>query len=705
MFCRKRGVNRNILKVPEIEQKTFDATSNEPWGPHGSLLSEIAAATQNYHENQMVMTVLWKRVQDTGKNWRHVYKALIVMDFLVGHGAERCVDELREHIYQLKLLVGFQYVEPSGKEQGKDQGMNVRLRAESLINLLKDADRIAAVREKAKVSREKYRGMTSTYGSTSSYSPTHSSYGTSAISPNPGSGFSPRDDALAEERRRRYELGDGRVNTDGEPFQEERGERRYMEEKARNGNENGEGSFGGRREDNGSGHQQQQYGDRSESSPVAPTPPRSTFPEEFKRPVSVSKPPERSAVPAVNQPAPGFSSRDDFDDFDPRGSPALQPPGPAPAVDFFSQTSPSFAAQPSFASPGAAANFGPPYAPPPASPEVTYAPNYSPGYGYDATYPPAPVSYSTPSPPTSTPLYSSVPASTPPPAAAPVGVYNPFTPPNQQQQKQQYPQQQQQQPQQQQPQPQHPQQQPQSYSPTGALPAAGAAALAANAPLFNSPNAPPVSVGTPPMSASAAGWGGTPGGAAALPALGVPGSVTPDARPAEKSFEPKSALWADALTKGLVDLNITGGRVEHPLSSLGIQLPTHLSAAQLAAEKRAEQAKAAGSGAAMGRPMGASNGTPGFSKPQPMGAAMGPRSGGTGMGMGVGMGMGTPGSVGGGSPGMTLGGSGGPGGVGGGGYPGGWNPSPPSSYNGSPYSNSGSPAYPPGQPYPPGQYS
>ncbi|PHT85149.1 hypothetical protein T459_07255 [Capsicum annuum] len=43
----KRGVNKKVLKVPSVEQKVLDATSNEPWGPHGSLLADIAQASRN----------------------------------------------------------------------------------------------------------------------------------------------------------------------------------------------------------------------------------------------------------------------------------------------------------------------------------------------------------------------------------------------------------------------------------------------------------------------------------------------------------------------------------------------------------------------------------------------------------------------------------------------------------------------------------
>ncbi|GFP80717.1 clathrin interactor epsin 2 [Phtheirospermum japonicum] len=150
----KREVNKKVLKVPSIEQKVLDATSNEPWGPHGSLLADIAQATRNYHEYQMIMSVIWKRTNDTGKNWRHVYKALTVLEYLVAHGSERVIDDIREHAYQISTLSDFQYIDSSGK----DQGNNVRKKSQSLVVLVNDKERIQEVRQKAATNRDKYRG-------------------------------------------------------------------------------------------------------------------------------------------------------------------------------------------------------------------------------------------------------------------------------------------------------------------------------------------------------------------------------------------------------------------------------------------------------------------------------------------------------------------------------------------------------------------
>ncbi|XP_022137872.1 clathrin interactor EPSIN 2 isoform X2 [Momordica charantia] len=153
----KREVNKTVLKIPKIEQKVLDATSNEPWGPHGTLLADIAQATRNYHEYQLIMGILWKRINDTGKNWRHVYKGLTVLEYLVGHGSERVIDDIREHSYQISTLSDFQYIDSSGR----DQGNNVRKKSQNLVALVNDKERIIEVRQKAATNRDKFRNASS----------------------------------------------------------------------------------------------------------------------------------------------------------------------------------------------------------------------------------------------------------------------------------------------------------------------------------------------------------------------------------------------------------------------------------------------------------------------------------------------------------------------------------------------------------------
>ncbi|XP_028114103.1 clathrin interactor EPSIN 2-like isoform X2 [Camellia sinensis] len=172
----KREVNKKVLKVPGVEQKVLDATSNEPWGPHGSLLADIAQATRNYNEYQIIMVVIWKRINDTGKNWRHVYKALTVLEYLVAHGSDRVIDEIKEHSYQISTLSDFQYIDSGGR----DQGSNVRKKSQSLVVLANDKERIQEVRQKAAANRDKFHNASmggmhrhGSYSSTGGYDDDH----------------------------------------------------------------------------------------------------------------------------------------------------------------------------------------------------------------------------------------------------------------------------------------------------------------------------------------------------------------------------------------------------------------------------------------------------------------------------------------------------------------------------------------------------
>ncbi|GAB2223027.1 hypothetical protein Droror1_Dr00017162 [Drosera rotundifolia] len=177
----KREVNLKVLKVPEIEQKVLDATDDEPWGPHGTALAEIAQATKKFSECQMVMHVLWTRLGETGKAWRHAYKALTVIEYLVANGSERAVDDIIEHTFQISSLTSFEYVEPSGK----DMGINVRKKAETIVSLLNDKDKIQEVRNKAAATRDKYFGLSS---SGVTYKSGSASLGSSSFQSNTKSG-------------------------------------------------------------------------------------------------------------------------------------------------------------------------------------------------------------------------------------------------------------------------------------------------------------------------------------------------------------------------------------------------------------------------------------------------------------------------------------------------------------------------------------
>lgn len=93
--------------------------------------------------------------EKAAEEWRQIYKALQLLEFLIKHGSERVIDDARGHLTLLKMLRQFHYID----QNGKDQGVNVRNRAKELAELLGDVDRIRSERKKARATKNKYTGV------------------------------------------------------------------------------------------------------------------------------------------------------------------------------------------------------------------------------------------------------------------------------------------------------------------------------------------------------------------------------------------------------------------------------------------------------------------------------------------------------------------------------------------------------------------
>ncbi|XP_069678981.1 telomere length regulation protein TEL2 homolog isoform X1 [Periplaneta americana] len=151
-------VTNVVMNYTEIEAKVREATNDDAWGPTGALMQEVAQGTFTYEHFPEVMTMLWKRMlQDNKKNWRRTYKSLLLLNYLVRNGSERVVTSAREHIYDLRSLENYTYID----EFGKDQGINVRHKVHELIDFIQDDDKLREERKKAKKNKDKYVGMSS----------------------------------------------------------------------------------------------------------------------------------------------------------------------------------------------------------------------------------------------------------------------------------------------------------------------------------------------------------------------------------------------------------------------------------------------------------------------------------------------------------------------------------------------------------------
>ena len=75
---------------------------------------ELSSSTDFYE----VMDMLDKRLNDKGKNWRHVLKSLKVLDYCLHEGSELVVTWARKNIYIIKTLREFIYLDEDGRDVG-----------------------------------------------------------------------------------------------------------------------------------------------------------------------------------------------------------------------------------------------------------------------------------------------------------------------------------------------------------------------------------------------------------------------------------------------------------------------------------------------------------------------------------------------------------------------------------------------------------
>ncbi|XP_014895240.1 epsin-2 isoform X2 [Poecilia latipinna] len=147
----RRQMKNMVNNYSDAEKKVREATSNDPWGPSSSLMSEVADLTYNVVAFSEIMNMIWKRLNDHGKNWRHVYKALTLLDYLIKTGSERVALQCKENIFAIQTLKDFQYID----KDGKDQGINVREKSKQLVVLLKDEERLKGERSQALKTKER----------------------------------------------------------------------------------------------------------------------------------------------------------------------------------------------------------------------------------------------------------------------------------------------------------------------------------------------------------------------------------------------------------------------------------------------------------------------------------------------------------------------------------------------------------------------
>ena len=86
-----------------------------------------------------MMPILWKRIGDRGKNWRHVHKGLMVFSCLIQSGNQNVIRQCKKNIMKFEELLSFEYSD----HENNDQGLAIQAEAQALIQLLLDEEALS----------------------------------------------------------------------------------------------------------------------------------------------------------------------------------------------------------------------------------------------------------------------------------------------------------------------------------------------------------------------------------------------------------------------------------------------------------------------------------------------------------------------------------------------------------------------------------
>ncbi|CBJ31753.1 conserved unknown protein [Ectocarpus siliculosus] len=150
---KAEGLVTQLTVKDECEKRVLDAVSNNKYAAPRSLLNEVAEDTFAHDRYGTVMRLVWKTIDSPPRNWRSISKALVLVDHLVKHGAERVVADVQQHVHEIACLNEFRYV-----ENMYDTGGGVREKARELVSLMDNPDLIQAQRRNARDLKSQYNG-------------------------------------------------------------------------------------------------------------------------------------------------------------------------------------------------------------------------------------------------------------------------------------------------------------------------------------------------------------------------------------------------------------------------------------------------------------------------------------------------------------------------------------------------------------------
>ena len=81
-------LDNSVAKAERDQQRKYQmqGVTLEIWH---AVIAEISRAAYDYDNYKQIMGVIARRLQSEGENWRHVYKSLLLLEYMAKHGPQK----------------------------------------------------------------------------------------------------------------------------------------------------------------------------------------------------------------------------------------------------------------------------------------------------------------------------------------------------------------------------------------------------------------------------------------------------------------------------------------------------------------------------------------------------------------------------------------------------------------------------------------
>ncbi|CAE7677741.1 unnamed protein product [Symbiodinium sp. CCMP2592] len=126
----------SMRKEESLETQLKEATSTEKCGVPNTTLQAIATATTIMEDCDMVMSFIWKILQETQeKEWRRIVKTMSLLEVILERGSERAIQDIRRDQWRIQQWKDFRFM-----EEAKDVGADIRSKAAAMLETLTDEE-------------------------------------------------------------------------------------------------------------------------------------------------------------------------------------------------------------------------------------------------------------------------------------------------------------------------------------------------------------------------------------------------------------------------------------------------------------------------------------------------------------------------------------------------------------------------------------